>query len=223
MHEYRLHETRYRNSGSSKLDDWVLCRIYKKNSSSSQEPLAILSAAASSGKEHSHASSSSSSSLDDMLEALPGMDGQFFAHAHPRMHTVKAEHQPQGQKPYLQSCLESSSFNWAALAGSSSGGPEPSYAQPQPHLANYANNDASYTLAVPPPPMPTAAATQLWRQAFNPMADQEVQSGLRGGARQQLGAFHQGSGLLEQAPTTSIDPLFYRYPASQSTGFGYRQ
>ncbi|KAL1815364.1 hypothetical protein ACET3Z_017938 [Daucus carota] len=32
MHEYRLLEPQ-RTKGSSKLDDWVLCRIYKKNSS----------------------------------------------------------------------------------------------------------------------------------------------------------------------------------------------
>uniref|UniRef100_A0A803MH92 NAC domain-containing protein n=1 Tax=Chenopodium quinoa TaxID=63459 RepID=A0A803MH92_CHEQI len=35
MHEYRLTENT-RKSGSSKLDDWVLCRIYKKNSSAAK-------------------------------------------------------------------------------------------------------------------------------------------------------------------------------------------
>ncbi|RZS26996.1 hypothetical protein BHM03_00060453 [Ensete ventricosum] len=46
MHEYRLAEAPSKNSYklrdlSMKLDDWVLCRIYKKNSSSSESPSAV--------------------------------------------------------------------------------------------------------------------------------------------------------------------------------------
>ncbi|KAG6424366.1 hypothetical protein SASPL_114783 [Salvia splendens] len=50
MHEYRLAESTTKK-GSSKLDDWVLCRIYKKNSN----------------KEYSH----DSSQYDDVLDSLP--------------------------------------------------------------------------------------------------------------------------------------------------------
>ncbi|KAK4778971.1 hypothetical protein SAY86_006499 [Trapa natans] len=158
------------------LDDWVLCRIYKKNSSSSShKPLVISATAAISGKEHSYVSSSSSSSLDDML-ALPPMDiDRFFAH--PQMDSMKAEQQPQEEKPCLQGRLGSGGFDWATLAGISS----------QTQLSNYVNNDALYA-----PANCNLAATQVRRLAGCPVVDEEVQSGLRGGARQNLGVFHRG-------------------------------
>ncbi|KAK4768051.1 hypothetical protein SAY87_003192 [Trapa incisa] len=158
------------------LDDWVLCRIYKKNSSSSShKPLVISATAAISGKEHSYVSSSSSSSLDDML-ALPPMDiDRFFAH--PQMDSMKAEQQPQEEKPCLQGRLGSGGFDWATLAGISS----------QTQLFNYVNNDALYA-----PANCNLAATQVRRLAGCPVVDEEVQSGLRGGARQNLGVFHRG-------------------------------
>ncbi|KAL1811548.1 hypothetical protein DCAR_0623679 [Daucus carota subsp. sativus] len=74
MHEYRLSEPQRRN-GSSKLDDWVLCRIYKKNSSA-QKTLAATNA--STEHSHSHGSSSScSSQFDDVMESLPQIDERF--------------------------------------------------------------------------------------------------------------------------------------------------
>ncbi|CAL5196791.1 unnamed protein product [Lathyrus oleraceus] len=75
MHEYRLLDTsRKHNLGSSKLDDWVLCRIYKKNSSSQKEVQSF------SGKEYSNGSSPSSSShVEDMSDSFPVIDDQSFA------------------------------------------------------------------------------------------------------------------------------------------------
>ncbi|XP_004514350.1 NAC domain-containing protein 72 [Cicer arietinum] len=75
MHEYRLLDaTRKHNLGSSKLDDWVLCRIYKKNSSSQKEVLTF------SSKEYSNGSSPSSSShVDDMVDSFPEIDDRSFA------------------------------------------------------------------------------------------------------------------------------------------------
>ncbi|XP_039014108.1 NAC domain-containing protein 72-like [Hibiscus syriacus] len=74
MHEYRLSETSRKN-GSSKLDDWVLCRIYNKNSGA-QKSLSTVPI-----KEHSNngSTSSSSSQLEDMLESFPELDDRFFA------------------------------------------------------------------------------------------------------------------------------------------------
>lgn len=56
------------------LDDWVLCRIYKKNSSSQKEVLTF------SSKEYSNGSSPSSSShVDDMVDSFPEIDDRSFA------------------------------------------------------------------------------------------------------------------------------------------------
>ncbi|XP_038906268.1 NAC domain-containing protein JA2-like [Benincasa hispida] len=74
MHEYRLISSS-RKTGSSKLDDWVLCRIYKKNSSC-QKPTGSISS-----KEYSNGSSPSSSShIDEVIESLPEMGDDFFAY-----------------------------------------------------------------------------------------------------------------------------------------------
>ncbi|KAF7822750.1 NAC domain-containing protein 72-like [Senna tora] len=77
MHEYRLLDSSRKNNGGTKLDDWVLCRIYKKNSSS-QKSIPMVPA---SSREYSNGSSSSSSShLDDvMLESFPEIDDTCFA------------------------------------------------------------------------------------------------------------------------------------------------
>ncbi|KAK7313011.1 hypothetical protein VNO77_37333 [Canavalia gladiata] len=74
MHEYRLLDSsRKNNIGTTKLDDWVLCRIYKKHSSSQKGELSFW------GKECSNGSSPSSSShVEDMLE-LPEIDDRCFA------------------------------------------------------------------------------------------------------------------------------------------------
>ncbi|PKI37608.1 hypothetical protein CRG98_041901 [Punica granatum] len=220
MHEYRLLETS-RRAGSTKLDDWVLCRIYKKNSSS-QNPVIISTGGPVSSKEHSHASSSSSSSLDDMLESLPEIDDRFFAL--PRMNSLKAvqhhqQQQPHEQKPNLQS-LSSGAFDWATLAGLSSGtelnqaqahAQAQAQAQAQPQVANYANSNDVY--------VPAADATQQ-RRLGNSTLDEEVQSGLR--THQHVGMFQQTPGLLTQSMTSPIDTFGYRYPA-KSVGFGFHQ
>ncbi|GFP96730.1 NAC domain-containing protein 72 [Phtheirospermum japonicum] len=78
MHEFRLSEPPKKN-GSSKLDEWVLCRIYKKNSSA-QKPTAAISGSQS--REYSLGSSSSSSSqYDDVLDSLPDINDHFLSSA----------------------------------------------------------------------------------------------------------------------------------------------
>ncbi|KAL2466846.1 NAC domain-containing protein 72 [Abeliophyllum distichum] len=121
MHEYRHSESLSRNGGS-RLDDWVLCRIYKKNSSV-QKP----SFSDSQSKEYSHGSSSSSlssSRYDDVMESFPEIDHRFFSL--PRLNSLKTFHQDD-QKLDLQN-LGSGSFDWATLAGLNSV-PEPSQFQ----------------------------------------------------------------------------------------------
>ncbi|KAI3828257.1 hypothetical protein L1987_02355 [Smallanthus sonchifolius] len=72
MHEYRLSEPSAKDN-SSRLDDWVLCRIYKKNSSVEK----TISGGPST--EHSHGSSSSSSSqFDDFPDSLPAIHHKFL-------------------------------------------------------------------------------------------------------------------------------------------------
>lgn len=189
------------------LDDWVLCRIYKKSSSS--QKTTVMSGGIVSSKEHSHASSSSSSSLDDMLESLPGIEDQFFAV--PRMNSsLKVEQQPHEEKPSLQS-LGSSGFDWAALAGLGSG-PELNHARLQQQVFNYGNNNDAYVPAFPP-----ALGTNQWRLGSS-MVDEEVQSGLRGHQQGSGSGSGSGSGWLTQSLTSSIDPFVSRYP-----GFGFRQ
>ncbi|KAL6543247.1 No apical meristem (NAM) protein [Orobanche hederae] len=100
MHEYRLSQPPRKN-GSSRLDEWVLCRIYKKNSSG-QKPVVVSGVRT---KEYSHDSSSSTSSqYDDVLESLPENNDRFFPL--PRLNSLRN----------LQH-LGSGDFDWATLAG----------------------------------------------------------------------------------------------------------
>lgn len=134
MHEYRLSESPRKN-GSSKLDDWVLCRIYKKNSSG-QDRSAAVAAAGVQSKEYSHDSSSScSSQYDDVLESLPELDDRYFS-----MDSLKNSQLQDDQKLNLQR-LSSGNFDWATLAGLGPLWPELIQAQ-QTNAAPTTQNDA---------------------------------------------------------------------------------
>ncbi|KAH1144389.1 hypothetical protein GLYMA_12G221500v4 [Glycine max] len=88
MHEYRLLDSSRKNTGT-KLDDWVLCRIYKKNSSAQK---AVQNGVVPSNEhtQYSNGSSSSSSSqLDDVLESLPAIDERCFPM--PRVNTLQQQ------------------------------------------------------------------------------------------------------------------------------------
>ncbi|XP_010448140.1 PREDICTED: NAC domain-containing protein 72 [Camelina sativa] len=102
MHEYRLIE-HSRSHGSSKLDDWVLCRIYKKTSGSQRQAVAATTPVQACREEHSTngSSSSSSSQLDDVLDSFPEIKDQSF-HL-PRMNSLRT--------------LLNGNFDWASLAG----------------------------------------------------------------------------------------------------------
>ncbi|KAJ4726261.1 NAC domain containing protein [Melia azedarach] len=200
MHEYRLIENSRKN-GSSKLDDWVLCRIYKKNSSS-QKPM---STACVSSKEHSNGSCSSSSShLDDVLESLPEID----VFALPRMNSLKTSQQLD-EKINFQN-LGSGNFDWASLAGLNSVPELLSSGQTQSQgVPSYANNDVYV------PSMP-----QICHDSGR--VEEEVQSGLRSQRVDNTGFYHQNSGMMNQPNfSNSVDPYGFRYP-TQPNGFGFR-
>ncbi|KAJ0601342.1 putative transcription factor NAM family [Helianthus annuus] len=72
MHEYRLSETS-RDNNSSRLDDWVLCRIYKKNSSAEKSISGGPSIEQSQGSP-----TSSSAHFDGGLDSLPAIDDRFL-------------------------------------------------------------------------------------------------------------------------------------------------
>ncbi|KAJ0263198.1 NAC domain-containing protein 72 [Hirschfeldia incana] len=100
MHEYRLVE-HSRSHGSSKLDDWVLCRIYKKTSGSQRQQ--AVDPVQPCREEHSTngSSSSSSSHHDDVLDSFPEMKDRSFNL--PRVNSLRT--------------LLNGNFDWASLAG----------------------------------------------------------------------------------------------------------
>ncbi|TYI85040.1 hypothetical protein E1A91_D05G410200v1 [Gossypium mustelinum] len=209
MHEYRLLETS-RKSGSSKLDDWVLSRIYKKNSSA-QKSLPCVSS-----KEHSNngSTSSSSSQLDDMLESFPELDNRYFAL--PRMNSLKTL---QNDDKTGFHNLGSGNLEWASLAGLNSV-PElvPSGQTQTQGIQSYVNND----LCIPTMP-PTLTQMDMSMSKVGNSVEEEVQSGLRTQRINNSGFFQQNSsGLMTQNFSNSIDPYGFRYP-TQSGGFVFKQ
>lgn len=218
MHEYRLTE-HTRKSGSSKLDDWVLCRIYKKNSGGSKPELS---------KDHSTGGSSSSSSshLDDVLESLPEIDDRSFAL--PRMNSLKNGGQLQLQQAqgnnnnnnnnnnkYTLQQFGSGSIDWALLAGLTSPAPEfGGVTQPTTTNNNSNANAASYDMYVPSlPPL-----SHVDDNKFVGM-DEEVQSAIRT-QRVNLGYLNQNPNAFGQSYTDSVDPFGIGY-RSQASGFGF--
>ncbi|KAH6835436.1 NAC Apical domain transcriptional regulator superfamily protein [Perilla frutescens var. hirtella] len=147
MHEYRLSESTRKN-GSTKLDDWVLCRIYKKSSSGGER--GAVAGGVVQSKEYSHDSSSSSSSqYDDVLDSLPELDDRYFS--------MNNSHQQDDQKLNLQR-LNSANFDWATLAGLNPLWPE--LIQAQHGLTQPTQNDAYNPAAAAPHVVDSGAVNQ---------------------------------------------------------------
>ncbi|KAK4439213.1 NAC domain-containing protein JA2L [Sesamum alatum] len=185
------------------LDDWVLCRIYKK-SSSAQKP-AISSVQS---KDYSLGSSSSSSSqYDDVLESLPAIDDRFFAL--PRMNSLK-NFQQEDQKLNLQH-LGSGNFDWATLAGLN---PLPEFGQGQTQQPQMNNNMNGQNDMFTPP----------LQHHLGPgnVVDEEVQSGLRSQRLDRPGFYPQNAGVFAHDFSNSLDPFGVRYPV-QPGGLGFSQ
>nr|WLO57532.1 transcription factor NAC 721089 [Lonicera caerulea] len=201
MHEYRVSMPQRKN-GSAKLDDWVLCRIYKKNSSAQKALMGDTS------EEYSHASSPSSSSpsrYDDVLDSLPEINDRFFAL--PRMNSLKSF--LQDEKLNLSS-LGSGNFDWASLAALNSlPEPVPGVQAPVVAQGTLNTNNNMNDMCVPSLSPPCHV-------------DEEVESGHRNRPFQNSGFFQHGPNDFSQSFSGGIDPFGFRYP-TQSGNLGFRQ
>ncbi|XP_021726068.1 NAC domain-containing protein 72-like [Chenopodium quinoa] len=226
MHEYRLTENT-RKSGSSKLDDWVLCRIYKKNSSAAKPTIS---------KETSttgETSSSSSSHLDDVLESLPEIDDRSFVL--PRMNSLKnnnnvaQQHQHQQQQQQQQNDkfnlqqLGSGSFDWAVLAGLTAA-PEFAFtgsAQSQSGQVNNISNNGNDVFVPSLPPLSQVESPVENKIRTSGLVDEEVQSGITSNQRFSTGYFNHNINLFNQNHNNNSVDLFGLSHSSQLSGFGY--
>ncbi|GLT83378.1 hypothetical protein SLE2022_016710 [Rubroshorea leprosula] len=211
MHEYRLIDNQRKN-GSLKLDDWVLCRIYKKNSSS-QKP--IMGSVASKDNSNNGSCSSSSSQLDDMVDSFPEINDLSFSL--PQMNSLKT---PQNDEKMGFQNLGSENLDWASFAALTSvpelvpGGNTQAQGQAIP---SYASNDAYF-----PSIRPLGQVGSSANKGRNSV-EEEVQSGIRNHQRvENSGFFQQNSGLLTQNFSNSVDPFWFGYP-TQTNGFGFSQ
>lgn len=97
------------------LDDWVLCRIYKKNSSAQKMSLTTSSISSMECSNGGSSSTCSSSHLDDVLESLPEIEDRFFNL--PRVNSLLTlQHQDENLKFQNNQHLGSANFDWAAAA-----------------------------------------------------------------------------------------------------------
>ncbi|XP_071725882.1 NAC domain-containing protein JA2L-like [Rutidosis leptorrhynchoides] len=203
MHEYRLSEPQRKN-GSSRLDEWVLCRIYKKNSSAQK----TLSGAQTT--EQSHGSSSScSSQFDDVLESLPEIEDRFFNL--PRVNSIKTFVQ-EDQKLNLQK-YDSGNYDWASIAAF--GLPESVNGSQAPSQPNTTTN-----MHV----VPSMGPMYNMDTKFGRSIEDEVQSGIRSQRADHSGYLQSNLNPFEssQRISNTIDPFGIRYPTQQGS-LGFRQ
>ncbi|CAJ1978587.1 unnamed protein product [Sphenostylis stenocarpa] len=202
MHEYRLLDSSRRNNlGTTKLDDWVLCRIYKKNSSSQKvEPNFW-------AKECSNGSSPSSSShVEDMLESFPEINDQCFTL--PSVNSLKTMQQ-QDENFGSQNMGSGFFSDWVTPPDLDAISEFGSACQTQ-GMVNYEFNDL-FVPSVPP-------FGHMEFMAGAP-TEEEVQSSVR---TQRV----DGAGCFQQNPnarnlSTSIDPFGFGF-MDQQIGFGLR-
>ncbi|KAF8413934.1 hypothetical protein HHK36_001930 [Tetracentron sinense] len=201
MHEFRLSE-HVRKKGSSHLDDWVLCRIYKKKSSTQKPNFSV------STKEQSNGSSSSSSShLDDLLESLPQIGDQFFGL--PRMSFLKPFEQE--EKTQLQN-QGSGRFEWSNLTGLDS---LPGLVFNGQAQSSRPVNDTFFPSIRAPCPVNSPS------EKYGNSAEEEVESRHRQQRVENSGFFQQNTNTnaFAQPFSDSLDPFGIRCPR----GFGYQQ
>lgn len=195
------------------LDDWVLCRIYKKNTGSQKFISSVPS------KEHSHngSSSSSSSHLDDVLDSLPEIDDRFFAF--PGTNPIRTTQPPEEKINFNSMCF--GNFDWASLAGFNSVPEIIQSGQPQAQtrgMMDYANNNGD--LDVPSlPPHVGHVDSKLGHSTL----EEEVQSGARALRVDNSGLFQQNANPSTRNFSNSLDPYGFRYSTQAGSGFGFRQ
>ncbi|GMH25531.1 hypothetical protein Nepgr_027374 [Nepenthes gracilis] len=213
MHEYRLSQP-CRKDGSSKLDDWVLCRIYQKSSSSTKSVSRIPI------KEHSTAGDSEPSTplkLDGVLESR--------VFALPHLNSVKSgqEHDKLG----LRSFSGSGDFDWSTLSGFNPVlefgqiGVTQQRVQTQ-GMSQVLLNDYGRDIYVPS--LPALCHVESPTEKFVISSEEIVESGL-GPQRVSSGYvnscfFNPNAILSTQNYSNSVDPFGVLYP-NPCGGFGF--
>ena len=200
------------------LDDWVLCRIYKKNSSAQQKvPNGVVSSNDQYTAQYSNGSSSNSSSshLDDVLESLPEIDDRCFAL--PRVNSLRALHHHENNKlahqqqhqQQQQGLVGAGSFvDWAAGQAVLN-----ELGQVQQGMVNLGVGNDLF--------VPSACHVD---SSVPQKMEEEVQSGVKSKRVENSGFFQQGPNPNEftQGFSSQVDPYGFRYPV-QPVGFGFRQ
>ncbi|KAG4968171.1 hypothetical protein AAZX31_12G138400 [Glycine max] len=206
MHEYRLLDSsRKHNLGTAKLDDWVLCRIYKKNSSAQKVEANLLAMECSNGS-----SPSSSSHVDDMLESLPEIDDRCFTL--PRVNSVRTMQQ-QDEKFGFQNMGSGFFTDWVNPTDLDSVSEFGSGCQTQ-GMVNYDCNDLFV------PSVPPFGHSHVNYMVGAPPSEEEVQSGVR---TQQA----DGAACFQQNPNARLlpgsgDPFGFGFIMGQQVEFGFR-
>ncbi|KAG4981422.1 hypothetical protein AAZX31_12G209800 [Glycine max] len=211
MHEYRLLDSSRKNTGT-KLDDWVLCRIYKKNSSAQK---AVQNGVVPSNEhtQYSNGSSSSSSSqLDDVLESLPAIDERCFPM--PRVNTL--QQQQHEEKVNVQNLGEGGLLDWTNPSVLNSvvdfvSGNNNHNQLVQDQTQGMVNYNACNDLYVP-------TLCHVGTSVPQKM-EEEVQSGVRNQRVQNNSWFLQND--FTQGFQNSVDTSGFKYPV-QPVGFGFR-
>ncbi|CAL9218736.1 unnamed protein product [Arabidopsis halleri] len=117
MHEYRLIEPSRRN-GSTKLDDWVLCRIYKKQSSAQKQVYEnVITSAREFSNNGTSSTTSSSSHFEDVLDSFHHeIDNRNFQFSNPnRFSSLRPDITE--QKTGFNGLADTSNFDWGSFAG----------------------------------------------------------------------------------------------------------
>lgn len=190
------------------LDDWVLCRIYKKNSSAQK---AAQNGVVSSREytQYSNGSSSSSSHLDDVLESLPTIDERCFAM--PRVSTMQAQ---QEEKVSIHQNLGAGGLvDWANPAvlnsvGEFVSGNNQVVQEQTQGMVNYGGCNDLY--------VPTFCHVE---STLPQKMEEEVQSGVRS-QNNNNPWFVQNE--FTQGYQNPVDTCGFKFPV-QAVGFGFRQ
>ncbi|XP_010278292.1 PREDICTED: NAC domain-containing protein 72-like [Nelumbo nucifera] len=207
MHEYRLLGPPKKNESSS-LDDWVLCRIYKKHSNAEKSVQNAWN------KEQTHTSSSSSSShLDDVLESLPEIDDQFFQL--PRIDSLR-NLQLREDKPNVQS-IDTGKFDWVSSGGMGSS------SQPINNNPTQRLETDFYLPTVPPLFQVDSPSEKFGGRSI----EEEVESRVKSQRVDNRSSFQPSSNMLmKQQLPDPVDPFGFRftYTVQPTSGsFGYMQ
>ncbi|CAH2053629.1 unnamed protein product [Thlaspi arvense] len=199
MHEYRLLEPSRRN-GSTKLDDWVLCRIYKKQSSAQKQVYDNLMTTAREYSNNGSSTSSSSHQYDDVLESLHEIDNRSLGFAAGSSNVQPHSHRPvlTGQKTEFHNLAREPSFDWTNFGGQSSV-PELGLSHNVPRL-RYQDGSGGYFHGV----------------KTNEGDDRMQQQG------EEIPRFNNNSGVLLAHQGFSVDPVNgFGYSGQQPSGFGF--